>query len=538
MRSSLGLAYLLLGVMKDDRQFVFQSIQHLKAAVRLTKAESEQNDDIDAVQTAAMHNLGLAYISLDGLSEGVRTDHFLDWVTSLQQRSESPTLESAVFSINEGALLLQMGKIEDSITSLESAAGEVCTDSLSGSSRQKETCATVNRNLALARSAPYKQGGTTIHDKVALWNADEQPDTSSETASEPEPREVTNVASPSDDDLTETTVVTEGRPKDKTSKPKLHDTVVGDKRTTSDLDVTTEREAMGWGLRKVRPEMQNALEALEGAIKEGPQRTRLLLALARARASAGDSSGAVDAALKAISAATSDQETESSTSYLESLMEDLAVYDEGTVNFIPEEDSLENTEMKTSVESNDISLNELQLKLDIERLKNKVLQQEIMLGRHHQNLPQYKEEPKELWAIDYQQDVDTVVPGTKSDQFEESVVTSKITTEPLERETVSGVIQDETSVVVDEVKENEDEVLVGISETNSETQSGVDVQSLIEAVVTDVVEENSASPTIEGESAANDTATLEEVVQEVPSVESIQLPSLFEPAQKQPDEIS
>jgi hypothetical protein len=79
-----------------------------------------------------------------------------------------------------------------------------------------------------------------------------------------------------------------------------------------------------WGSNPVRSDMQSALVALEKAAMTGTQRTRLLLALARARSLAGDLSGAVDASLKAIDVATSEEERESSTTYLESLMEKLA----------------------------------------------------------------------------------------------------------------------------------------------------------------------------------------------------------------------
>ena len=73
VRSGLGLVYLLLGMDNDEsnnnNQFIFQSIQHLKAAVGLIdKSGHNQTDDVTAIRIAAMHNLGLAYILLDGES--------------------------------------------------------------------------------------------------------------------------------------------------------------------------------------------------------------------------------------------------------------------------------------------------------------------------------------------------------------------------------------------------------------------------------------------------------------------------------------
>lgn len=384
VRCGLGLTYLLFGVTKydDDNdddvslQYVFQSIQHLKAAVGMIDAAVSENEGtndeaIIAVRNAAMHNLGLAYISLDGKSsssDGARTTHFMDWARSLPAASKSWVLAS-----NMGAMLLQLGMIEEATLSLESIASEFCGDSLS-SSRQKEVCSIVHRNLAVARAAlnGEKEGQsshTRSEDTTAVKDAVSQLNkgaSSTPSVDVPIPSE--------DDDVSETA--------DETSEML---SLADGGKTESNHVVSNEsnrEEAIDpilpqWGSNAVKPEMRKALAALEKAATEGTQRTRLLLALARARASTGDFSGAVDASLKAIGAATSGEEMESSTAYLESLMEKMAgESSEDIMHIIHKENA---PEMSDEASTNkDFSL--LEMKLELERLKYKVLEQEIRLG--------------------------------------------------------------------------------------------------------------------------------------------------------------
>ena len=76
-----------------------------------------------------------------------------------------------------------------------------------------------------------------------------------------------------------------------------------------------------------RTPLRTAIAALEKAATSpgGRGGAHLFLALARARCSSGDPSGTVEAALGAISAAATREEADAATSYLESLMERMAV---------------------------------------------------------------------------------------------------------------------------------------------------------------------------------------------------------------------
>ena len=110
--------------------------------------------------------------------------------------------------------------------------------------------------------------------------------------------------------------------------------------------------------------------------------------------------GAVDAALEAVGLAKSEEESETSTAYLEQLMEKLA---DGSMKeapeILPKETLVEAPDKRTAfVESRDHEVSELNLKLEIEKLKYKVLEQEMRWGLR--NPPTFSESSR---AIDYQQ---------------------------------------------------------------------------------------------------------------------------------------
>jgi len=601
VRSGLGLSFLLLGMIKDNEddddsvQFTYQSIQHLKAAVLLTsESGSGETDEGISVHNAAMYNLGLAYVALDGKSPSGASDvakstHFLDWV-SLLRSSQAPhsVLESRVFSANEGTMLLQLGKFEDAISSLESTASEVCSDSLTSlSSRQSQVCLIVQQNLAVARDAlrvgqeepsihARLEGGSAIHDKVAQWNTVGSYDLLSTAATDPDSSEDINDAVPSDgivfnttddsEEKSETSVVTEETEMDGTHvevevKVESND-FVDDETKSSDLEQAKEDEV---SIVPSTP-MQNALAALEKAAEKGTQRTRLLLALARARSSSGDITGAVDAALKAINAATSEEETETSTSYLESLMEKMA--GEGsdeTMEVISQEHSLENQkDISTFVESKDFALSELTLKLELERLKYKVLEQEMMLGRY-KSPPQhdtYRNPPHpdlDIRAIDYQEEVGRVARVTRqhSDVVEETETTveredtqqhdgviEETTKLSPEQDTTVHVIQEEPTQIVDDVIESDPEAVLHsetgdasheesiANQTLLESQNGTNTKSLPKTAGTKSAESDENKELLgEGATDIDGAGPYEDIV---PVVEPIQLPSLFAPSLKPP----
>jgi len=604
VRSGLGLAYLLLGVMKYDGdndnsiQFLFQSIQHLKAAVGLTD-ESDSEEIGDAIQNAAMHNLGLAYMALDGKSSsealvGEKTTHFLDWVTSLRSsQATQSVMESWVFSANEGAVLLQMGKIEDAISSLESTASQVCSDSFP-SSRQKETCVIVLQNLAVARNSLYGEKGEpsiyagsgderTIHVEVARWNADASSESFTAVVTDPEQSETMDATFPSEDDISKTTDVSDGENKTSAAIEEINDASSEAETNTELVDIVVDgkiRSGLELGKNEevialpstVKPEMQNALAALEKAAAEGTQRARLLLALARARSLAGDLSGAVDAALKAIGAATSEEESETSTLYLETLMEKMAGEGmEETIQIIPEEQPLEMPEKtSTFIESKDFALSQALLKLELEKLKYKVLEQEMMLGRHN-NQPQYANDMN-VRAIDYQREMDSIVHDTPrrrpSNVIEENIVTSETAKKPVELETEVDLIQEEATLV-DDVEDSDPVVLKNDTDNanheespgnqtltqsqNADTESSPEVvpadqaepdenqelpsEGVNDINATDADEETPAAEFVEAVESVQEVEPVE-AVEPVQEIEPVQLPSLFSPTLKSPTAIS
>ena len=376
IRSGLGLTYLLFGMMTYDTddddddsnhnidnsmRHIFQAIDHLTAAVGLTneseysKHADDNDGDMIAIRIAAMHNLGLAYIALDGKTSsesyvGTKATHFIDWVKSLHSLNDdddnNAIKKSWVFSSNVGAMQLQLGMIEDATLSLHSISDKFC-DGMLSSNRHEEVCSIVRQNLVVAKS--YLDGESTVKNAApneALLPSEDLflfPD---------EPNQ----------------------PIDESTPVAFEENISVGLDLSSKVDVI-EKDLTPWGSNPVISDMQSALVALEKAAMTGTQRTRLLLALARARSLAGDLSGAVDASLKAIDVATSEEERESSTTYLESLMEKLAGKNliEGEVLGIIHEEIHEIPDKKSI--HRDIAF--LEMKLEVERLKYKVLEQEM-----------------------------------------------------------------------------------------------------------------------------------------------------------------
>lgn len=552
----------------NSMQFIYQSIQHLKASVGMTfDLESggiSDDDEIAVVRTAAIHNLGLAYIALDGMnsSEGKSSHHFRDWVTLLREsQSHNSVVESWVFSLNEGALLLQSGEMEEAILSLETTASEVCSDSTLSSSRQNEACLIVKQNLMVAREAlsgeqdqsilRKSEGAMSTFDAVAQWNADVSVGAFAK-------------AEPSDNIVNDTTLSEDGNNETSSFSGEETDTQAQpDKSAIEEQEAKEDDDIDLPPAKKVKPELQSALVALEKAVGAGPQRTRVLLALARARSSAGDSAGAVDATVKAISAANTDEESEISSAYLEKLMEKMSE-DEDTVQVVEEEHALEKAQQPPSfVGSKDFALTELQLKLELERLRYKVLEQEMKLAGRLQHPSQYANE--KMRVIDYQQDEDDTDHDPprrrKSDVSEENIAIRK----PLKHETM--VDDTEQATPVDEVEESTEATLKEETEESENQESGDnqisiesesvgasnETESSTEAIPTDATDgvesnQNEASPE-ENESSINatemaseeepvveETAIVEPVVEE-PAVEVIELPSLYEPTLTSPKAI-
>ena len=392
MRSGLGLAYLLLGSKHDSviDNYVFQSVQHLRAAVRLTDnavtaVKGTNTDETAVIHTAAMHNLGLAYVTLDRISSSLdseaRRAHYSEWATSPE--TFNSLKESLVYLANEGALLLQTGKTKEALSSLESTANKLCTNLLPYG-RQLETCLIVKQNMAVAREANWLEQ----QEPISL--------TSFQTQSGDKPKVQTEVA--------ENFVVSD--PMEGVSK-------------------TEDNSKQGNKLVTL-----NALEKKTEKGAERPHQTRRLLVLARALCSVGDLSGAIDAALKALSAASSAEDSETSTSYLEMLIEEI----NRKARSVPDKASSERVkETSESVEKREF----LQLELELERLKYRVLEQEMMLEHQHR-------------SANYDNDT----PRIQTSDVGNDIMLNQARKMTIGQETKAGVSQEEASqiAVVNEIE--------------------------------------------------------------------------------------
>ena len=336
IRASLGLVFLLLGTVyisgDGSLHYLVLSVQHFNVAV----AQSEEGD---AINLAAIHNLGLAQLALDSLRSGEESQ-FLNLVPLLQ----TPSL---VLMLNQGAMLLQMGKADDAFSRLESSSQFLICAEKSSCERRNEMCSIVKHNQATAHH--LINGVPVIADESG--------------------------ESGSLDDV----AVMESLEKFATGKPGLIEESSHDneemKSSAGVIETHTKEDTHPSEIAKPS-ELQNALQALESAAYEGVQRPRVLLALAKARASMGNLSGAIDATITAINQATLAEEMETLTSYLEVLMSKLA---EESNYAEPKHEPKQSFDQDKISRKRDQIVSELEMTLEIERLKYRVLEQEHAL---------------------------------------------------------------------------------------------------------------------------------------------------------------
>lgn len=349
-RAGLGLTHLLLGTMKpvgsDSIQHIAKSIQQLKVTVSLANdaimaikdgtKQVENSNEINAIRVAAMHNLGLALLALDDIgmaenADGIKTINFLDWVKSLRNLDSSiPLMNSLSFSANEGSVRLQMGNFEDAIAILERTAmqfcGEMHKEQTTSLTQQKTICAIVERNLSLAKEVlfgnhedklSYVGVATATQDKNTTWNAkssdpygtkdentsglipianSEKPSQSMaqsddrsnlHTTAEVEANIIAETnesdfekSSLSKDDLNKVPEIEQGATANQTRKD------VDSNATAAKAENDTSLRESKFAAKNAKPELHSALAALEKAARGEGKRTRLLIALAKARSSA------------------------------------------------------------------------------------------------------------------------------------------------------------------------------------------------------------------------------------------------------------
>jgi hypothetical protein len=513
IRCGLGLTYLLFGMNDDDSnhnidnsmRYIFQAIDHLTAAIGLTneseysKRADDNDEDMLAIRIAAMHNLGLAYIALDGKTSsesyvGTKATHFIDWVKSLHSLNDDDDTvmmkKSWVLSSNVGAMEMHLGMIEDATLSLLSISDKFC-DGMLSSNRHEEVCSIVRQNLVIAKS--YLDGESTV--KNAAQN---------------------EALLPSEDVLL--LPDDPNQPIDESTPVAFEVNISVGLDLSSKVDVI-EKDLTPWGSNPVRSDVQSALVALEKAAMTGTQRTRLLLALARARSLAGDLSGAVDASLKAIDVATSEEERESSTSYLESLMEKLAGKNliEGEVLGIIHEEIQEVPDKKSI--HRDIAF--LEIKLEVERLKYKVLEQEMRLS----SLPESGDDI--VRVVNQKRGIvktNNAIERVSVDEIKQNVETSQNITKIV----VNEDIQEVPIAGIDEIEDVSEEF---IRKSESTTTS---VNRTIDTITT-----TNVNRTVDANVTTDEESTTETETNSTDGLYSkLELPPLFSPELKPPITIS
>ena len=258
IRASLGLTFLLLGTFCTNSDgivpYLSQATQHLNVAVKSAKSN-------DATRLAATHNLGLANLAL-GSIKADKSSQFLDLVP-LQ-------IDSSVLLANEGAALLQVGKTDDAISSFEITSQLLACNSenMAEGSRQSDTCSLLQRNLAAANALVHEDH-TEARDSENQPTEDHEQSLDSLMTLDDAP-DLKEVDSP---------VIESSETKNETVKHGGFESPTED--TTDSLSADDDLHSE----KSTTPQLQSALQALENAASEGQHRPRLLLALAKARAS-------------------------------------------------------------------------------------------------------------------------------------------------------------------------------------------------------------------------------------------------------------
>ena len=268
----MGLSLLLLGTAhgstesQSKLQHLIQSVNHLKVASHMSSGTNE------SIYLASIHNLALAHLALDSLRLG-HESQLLDFISSV----ETP---SSVLLVNKGSRLLQLGKTNEAVDILNHTAQELFCDSNEASDsyaeskrRQNEVCSLLQQNLILADDVI--RGTQSEITDIATNSTDSDASQVSELNTIP-------VNSISDDPLTSNEVSIE-------TEDDLSANLIPDESNVTEAPnegiESTSLQEVDEDVNTKSPQLQNALHALENAASEGVQRPRLLLALAKARAS-------------------------------------------------------------------------------------------------------------------------------------------------------------------------------------------------------------------------------------------------------------
>jgi hypothetical protein len=228
-------------------------------------------------------------------------------------------IESSVLLANKGAVLLQMGKVEEALLSLESTALSLLCgieqplelDGISAATEthQREACLILQQNIDVTRSVVLgEQRKGEDNDDMTTRRSSLNMSASETTQSvslHDDAGPTSNLAPIIEADETgmssletqnETSTDAENSESSDTSESSSVEIMeIQTQRPTEDYLLSSTESLSGstWGVKTTvasftkqpNTELQNALVALEQAAKEGSQRPRLLLALAKVRSS-------------------------------------------------------------------------------------------------------------------------------------------------------------------------------------------------------------------------------------------------------------
>lgn len=246
----------------------------------------------------------------------------------------------------------------------------------------------------------------------------------------------------------------------------------------------------------------------------------------------GDLTGAIDAILSAINHATSLEETEVLTTYLETLMSKLA-----GVSNNESPDTSQSSDRDISRDKRDRTISELEMSLEIERLKYRVLEQEHALKYQEMRLAG---DQNRIRAIDYNpESINSQTISSRnfpSSHRKDEEPVGRSESNDLSAEPEQEHIDDEELPSLDLVntelsssdQEHPDLEITAVS-GNKETPLGEVDDNVIAA---NENENNEEVP------AANETTTTENENETKAIPEPISLPALFDPPLKPPVELS
>ena len=316
-RAGLGLSFLLKSYQEklsehERSQLLFKSSLHLSAALSLIQMKSHAN----------LWNYALSQIKLQ--RPGIASDIFGE---ALTQKKSFMTLS------NLGTALIHAGDSTKAIPYLREAVALYCDEyglrDSQDSSRERQ-CSSLRSNLAVA----YESGIDFCSSNGEACSA---------------------LA------LNEYNEALILNPRNKIAKSNREKLLLTIDQNSSGVDSEKTFKNVSNSVSALPMKLQLAIETFEKAVEQSPTSSRLWIGLARARAMAGDSEGALNASAKAMNCATGKEEQDSASQLLEEYLDQALTIDmkEGNASII-ESDSTEVTSLRLDLKHQRLKLESLQ----------------------------------------------------------------------------------------------------------------------------------------------------------------------------------